>query len=123
MKQVKTNLKKRVKELKRESDRRSFQWFVLNTIEKEGEDSIESFISDVLNYGCINGSVSALTYTWDIHKIFDRYYYDIENKVEEVKEEIGELQNRYELDVKTLYTFVAFEETVRDIAEALGLDI
>jgi predicted transposase YdaD len=76
-----------------------------------------------LTYGCINGSVSALTYTWDIHKIFDKYYYEIEEIIQELKEDTGEINNRYELDTKTLYVFVAFEITIQRIADELELDI
>ena len=116
-------LKTKIKRMKKEAGRGTFRWFVLNTIEKEGSDNIESYISDVLTYGCINGTVGALTYTSDVHRVFDRYYSDIDDVVSEVKEEFGEVENRYDLDVKTFYTFLAFEETVRDIAEDLGLDI
>jgi septation ring formation regulator EzrA len=122
MNQVKKNLKKQLKEMKQEASKR-FRQYVINVMEKEGEECIKGFIEDVLNYGCINGTVSALTYTSDIHKVFDKYYYDIEEKIEELKEEWGEIPNRYDLDVKTLYVFIAFEETIREIAEELELDI
>jgi hypothetical protein len=115
-------VKKQLKEMKQEAGR-SFKWFVIRTIEKEGAENPEGFIEDVLNYGCINGTVSSLTYTWDIHRVFDKYYYDIEDKVQELKEEFGEIPNRYELDTKTLYVFIAFEETTRDIATELGMDV
>jgi hypothetical protein len=116
-------LKTKIKEMKKKEPRRSFRWFVLNTIEKEGSDNVESFINDVLTYGCLNGTVGALTYTSDIHRIFDKYYYDIDDIIASIKEELGEVENRYDLDVKTFYTFLAFEETVREIAEELGLNI
>jgi len=116
-------IKTRIKEMKKDAGRGTFRWFVLNTIEQEGWDNPEGYINDVVTYGCINGAVSHLTYTSDIHKVFDRYYYDIEEKIEELKEELGEIPNRYDLDVKTLYVFIAFEETVRDIGIELGLDV
>ena len=78
-------------------------------------------IRDVLEYGCINGTVSDLTYTDDIQATFDGYQEDIFNKMNEIVENYGSLPNNFEYN-PTNITWMVFEETIRDALHALELE-
>ena len=82
---------------------------------------IENFFSDLLNHGCQSGLVGQLIYYSDTHKFFDKYYNEIEDLRLEFEDEMGApLQPKG--DLKNWFTWFAFEETARKIAEELAIE-
>jgi len=84
-------------------------------------DEPETFISDVLQYGCVSGSVSELIYYSDTHAFYDQYYYEIEELRQSFEEETGcTIEVQY--DLKNFFAWFAFEQTAWHIANEAELD-
>lgn len=81
---------------------------------------IEIFFSDLLQHGCQSGMVGKLIYYTDTHKFFDKYYNEIEDLRTELEESFGSpLQPKG--DLKNWFSWMAFEETARIIADELAI--
>ena len=84
--------------------------------------SIKTFFSDLFSYGCASGMIGQLIYYSDTHKFFEEHYNEIEELRIEFEESIGQpLKIPY--DLKNTLTWFAFEETARQIASDLNLEI
>ena len=96
--------------------------FVIEDILDNGEndEEIKSYIENVLNYGCVSGTVSSLTYYSQTKNFFQKYFEEILEVAEEVKEEYG--INNIDLNYNSL-SWLAYEEIVQRIAIELDLDI
>lgn len=94
--------------------------FVIEDILDNGDndEEIKGYIENVLNYGCVSGTVSSLTYYRDTKKFFKEYFEEILEIAEQVKEEYG-LDN-IELNFNNL-AWLGYEETLRNIASELGI--
>lgn len=55
------------------------------------QDDPETYLSDILNYGCIPGCVSELIYYSDTHAFYDQYYYEIEELRQSFEEKLAVL--------------------------------
>lgn len=84
-------------------------------------EDITSFITDLLQHGCISGMVGSLIYYTDTRKFYDRHYHEIEELRYELEEEFGE-PLKPEGDLKNWYAWLAFEETARQLANELNID-
>lgn len=84
-------------------------------------DAPEAYLSDILNYGCVSGTVPEMIYYRDTHHFFDFYYDDIE----EIRED-WEFQTGAPLDIKgdlkNYLAWFAFEHVVYQIANEAELD-
>ncbi|WP_417822374.1 hypothetical protein [Terasakiella sp.] len=84
-------------------------------------DEPETYLSDILNYGCISGCVSELVYYSDTHAFYDQYYYEIEELRQSFEEETGcAIEVQY--DLKNFFAWFAFEHTAYQIANEAELD-
>lgn len=92
--------------------------------------AIKSYLEDVLNHGCVSGIVSKLIYYDDTIKFYNYYEEEIENLVNEFKEEknykkradfIASLNGNSEsiTQEKNLLSWFAYEETARKILDIL----
>lgn len=98
----------------------------LNEAENYGEKTdnaaIKSWFLDLQRGGCKSGFIPSLIYYSDTHKFFDEYSDDIFSLLDDLEENYGE-QIKVEGDRKNFYAWVAFEETARQIAEEIGLEV
>ena len=113
-------LKEKILEMVKESE--GIQLFVLNDILDYGDEDedIKGYIENVLNYGCVSGVVNSLTYYYQTKNFFQKYFEEILEVAEEVKEEYG--INNIDLNYNSL-SWLAYEEIVQRIAIELDLDI
>ena len=85
-------------------------------------DNNEDFIAhvkDVLNCGCQSGIVSSQIYYKDTYKFFENHMDEIFDMYNELKSELGDFMK--ELSPNSL-SWLAYEETTRNIANDLGIE-
>lgn len=82
-------------------------------------DDINSFFQDLLNYGCVNGTVSSLIYYSDTHKFFDLHYDEIEDIRLEYRANTGTALD-IEGDLKNTLAWFSFETVASQIYQELG---
>jgi hypothetical protein len=85
------------------------------------DDQPENYIKQVIQHGCISGCVPSLIYYHDAQEFYIKYIEDIENI-------INDLENETEEPVQLKWpkfnsmAWVAYEETMRQIADELGIE-
>ena len=110
---------------------------VIDSILDHGENEIKGYIEDVLNHGCESGIVGELIYYSDTVKFYEEFKTEIKTMLKEAMEETG-LKSPQELfgnkwdeedyfaeeDLnKNLLAWFGYEETVRNIAYELEMDV
>ena len=85
------------------------------------DDEIENFFSDLLNGGCQSGMISTLIYYDDTKKFYTEFLDEIHELIEKLEDELGE-SIKAEGNRSNFYSWLAFEETARDLANELKLD-
>lgn len=102
--------RQKLQQIKKNTDNR-LEKYVINNILKQEEP--ENYINDILNHGCISGTVSELIYTTDTHKFFDRFY----DEIEDLRSE----GFSYEItgDLKNTLAWFGFEQTLANINDQL----
>lgn len=85
------------------------------------DDEIENFFSDLLNHGCQSGMISTLIYYDDTKQFFIKYIDEINELIEKLEDELGE-SIKADGNRLNFYSWLAFEETARNIANELKLD-
>ena len=104
--------------LKMKKESEGIEIFILDDIlDYENEDAMKDYISNVLNYGCVSGIVSSLTYYYQTKDFFQKYFEEILEIAEKIKEECN---IDIELNANSL-SWLAYEETLRNIASELGI--
>lgn len=63
--------------------------FIINDLESYGNEWY-TYLQDVLNHGCVSGTVSSLIYYSDTEKFHDEYEDEIDSRIEEYLENTGE---------------------------------
>ena len=90
---------------------------ILNHID-EYEDPADYFM-EVIEYGCINGTVTELIYNSDTELFFKKHMEDIFNIYNELKEQLGSMK----MDLSaTALAWLGFEETIRQIADDIEVE-
>lgn len=79
-----------------------------------------AFFSDLIQHGCISGMVSGLVYYRDTHAFFLRYYDQIEELRIDMETSLGQPLKPMG-DLMNWYSWFAFEETARAMAEEIGI--
>lgn len=87
----------------------------------ETDDEIENFFSDLLNHGCQSGMISTLIYYNDTKQFYIKYLDEIHELIEKLEDELSE-SIKVNGNRSNFYSWLAFEETARDLAEELKLD-
>jgi len=77
---------------------------------------INSWIKDLLLYGCSSGRVSCLTYRCNTHKFFKKHCKEILEMLAIIQSEI-DLRVPVNNDVMNWLAWMGFEETAREIYE------
>lgn len=85
-----------------------------------GNDEPITFFSDLLQHGCISGMVSSLIYYRDTHSFYLRFYDQIEELRINMEESLGD-SLKPSGDLMNWYSWFAFEETARLLAEELEI--
>ena len=114
------NTLQKIKEMKKETSRKSFKWFVLDTIVKQGSDDIECYLKDLLLFGAHD--MLGLDYE-DVKKVFNKYKNEITQFVKDLEFDIGEIPNPYNLDETSLYVYTTFDWTLEWIIDELDIHL
>lgn len=92
--------------------------------ELDGYEKAEDFFSDLSSHGCISGMIGGLIYYADTYKFFDDNYEDIMDLVHELNDQGLEINlETNDGNIKNNGAWLAFEETSRQLADELGLEI
>jgi hypothetical protein len=75
-----------------------------------------------MNYGCISWMIWSLVRYTDTHKFFDDNYYEIEEMRLELQEQWC-LEKLPDGDYKNFFSWLAFEETARKVADYIGMEL
>lgn len=120
-------MKKEIKQLKKlisETDNRLVKYVaesILDDAENGYEGNVKSRVKDIIQSGCVSGTVSELIYHSDCKKFYIEYMDEIHELVEEIEADMGEkIENRHNTLILTFYAWVAYEETARKIGQELG---
>jgi hypothetical protein len=111
---------KRIKEMKKETSKNSFRWYVLNEIVKRGADDIECYLKDLLLFG----SYDMLTLSdKEINKVFKKYEFEITQFMKDLEWSIGTIPNPYKLDKKSFYVYTTFDYELEWIIDELDIHL
>lgn len=110
-------LKEKLNEMKANSE--GMKLFVIDDVLEfnESDDEITDYINQVLQYGCVSGTVSSLIYCSDTKEFFTKYQDEIFEMLEDFKEECG---IPFEINSNNLAWF-GYEEILKNIAVELGI--
>lgn len=89
---------------------------------RDYHEDIPAFFTDLLQYGCVSGTVSSLIFTRQTHQFFDDHYIEIENIRCDLEESLGQ-PIQIKGGLKNFFAWLAFEETARKIAEDIDLEL
>ena len=103
------------------------EYEVIDIILNHEDEGLESFISNVLNYGCVSGIVSELIYYYQTEEFFNTFKEEINNLVHSLSEDIygNPFELYYNLNggcSKNNLSWFAFEEITRMLADELELN-
>lgn len=85
------------------------------------DDEIKCFFSDLLNYGCQSGMVSTLIYYNDTKEFYIKFLDEIHELIEELEDQFGG-PIKVNGTKSNFYSWLAFEETARNLSNEIGLD-
>ena len=116
-------LKEKLNNLKKETAN-DLELYVIDYILKDynNDEEIEMFFKDLMTSGCQGGMIYGLIYYKETNAFYDKYYNEIEELRVDLEEETGE-SLKVEGDLKNWYAWMAFEETARQIAEKIGVEV
>lgn len=93
--------------------------YVIEDVLEKGDDCV-TYMEDVLRHGCISGIVGGLIYYHDTYKFYDEYYEEIEElRIEMLEQGINYFESIGSNDFKNHMAWIAYEETLRLIADEL----
>ena len=82
-------------------------------------EELKGHIENILQYGCVSGCVSSQIYYRDTEKFFNDHQDQIFDMYNDLKSEYGDFMK--EVNSNNL-SWLAYEETTRDIASELGIE-
>jgi hypothetical protein len=128
--------KKDLNNLKKETDNKLKKRVIDSLLDVGTEEEIESYINDLMNHGCVSGMVGELIYYSDTIKFYEKYKYEINDLLKETLDQCGykhpaELLRDWdeedslalEQSNQNLLAWFGYEETARQIAYELGMEI
>ena len=102
--------------------------FVVDDLLETPEEDLEQHMKEILNYGCVNGTVSSMIYYSDTITFFDNYKNFIVDLMEELEVQPHQLNGYDKTDPfceettnKNLLAWLAYEEVTRQALEAAGI--
>ena len=117
------NTKNRLEEIAEQSDNHLIKSVINDYILNQYEDDqyLESYIKDIINYGCISGVVSGMIYYKETYAFFDNFYDEIEEIRHHYESEIIGEPIKIKGDLKNFLAWFAFESVVYDLFIQLEL--
>jgi hypothetical protein len=110
-------IRKKLAERLNNEENALIRYVISDILDKE---NVVQYMKDVLHHGCVSGIVNGLIYYHDTHKFYDYHYEEIEElRLDLLKQGIDMLEYIGENDFKNHMSWMAYEETVRQIAEEL----
>jgi hypothetical protein len=86
------------------------------------DNNTHAFFSAILTKGCASGWVTSLNFYDQIHHFFNTYYDEIENiRIEIECNNSNPVSLSY--DIKTTFSWMAFEHTALQLAEELKIQL
>lgn len=85
------------------------------------EDDVESFLKDLLSYGCVSGN-SKLIYYNQTKDFYIKHMEEIDEMLSDIEDSIGEPLKKT-FPIYNWMAWFGYEETARKVAEKLGLEI
>ena len=105
--------------------------YIINEWDDEHEDNNKNILLNIINYGCVNGSVHCLFYSSDILDFYDEYKHEIneliyKNDYDNLVDLFGIKWDKHdplalEENNKQLLAWFGFEETITNIAFKFGI--
>ncbi len=123
---MKNTLKEKLEGLKKQkSDYSSIRLKVIEDIQDyEDDESIKDHFKYLLEYGLAGGVVGDLMYYSDINLFFDQCYHEIEAiRIGHFHRTGKSLKVETSCDLRTFFTWFAYEYVVDEILEELELDL
>lgn len=113
------NIKKSLRDLKQNTESILKKAVITDILSQGDNEEIESYIKDLLEYGCVSGIVSDLIYYNDTDRFFTLHHNEILELLEQAKES-GEMPI-IEMNSNNLSWF-AYEEITRQLVNELKLE-
>ena len=82
-------------------------------------EELKGHIENILEHGCVSGCVSSQIYYRDTQKFFDKHQSEIFDMYNDLKSEYGDFMK--DVNSNNL-SWLAYEETTRNIALDLGIE-
>ena len=113
-------LKTKLKKLKSSNELKNY---VIDYIldDYKTDDEIKCFFSDLLNNGCQSGMISTLIYYKDTKAFYVKFMDEIHELIEELESSMG-VSIKTNGKIYNFYSWLAFEETARNLSNEIGLD-
>ena len=116
-----TKLQKKLEAIKADYNRTDLEKDIAQELLDRGSDEeIKSYVSDVMNHGCVSGTVSSLIYYADTKAFYVKHMDDIQELYEETTESLGE-PLRIGTPMSNWFAWFGYEETTRKIADELNI--
>lgn len=112
--------KKALRELKMDTESNLKKAVITDLLSQGSTDDIQTYISDLLQHGCVSGMVASLIYYNDTDKFFIKHHDEIFDLLNNYKDDVGEFPN-FEINANNLAWF-GYEYTVQQIASDLGIE-
>lgn len=98
-------------------------WVIEDVLDGADPDYINSYMTDVLEHGCISGCVGSLIYYKDTRAFYDRFYNEIEDLRYNMSQDIGEdINPPSDQDSKNWLAWFGYEKTMRELVSEVGID-
>lgn len=91
--------------------------------EADGYESINDWLDDLMSHGCVSGMIGGLIYYKDTYAFFDTHYSDIMDLVNEYNYQGVGVDLMKDGDIKNTGAWFAYEETARQIAQDMGIEL
>lgn len=112
-------IRKTLEERLQNEDSELVKYVIEDILEKE-DDYLSIYMEDVMRHGCVSGIVGGLIYYHDTYKFYDEHYEEIEElRIEMLEQGINFFESIGSNDFKNTMAWIAYEETIRMIADEL----
>ena len=83
-------LKNKLNEIKEENDNKLINFVIEDLLDA---DDLKNYFNDILNHGCIAGTVSSLIYYDDTVKFYESFKFEIQELINEFQIELHDLRD------------------------------
>ena len=112
-------MKKELQKLLEENQGTITEFIINEALEQE---DIKAYFEDILKYGCKWWTVPSMIYTTDVHKFYDKFYNEIEDLRICLQDDWILWIESIDQDIKTYYSWLAYEHKVYEIYSLINED-